>query len=57
MIPYRNGLSSQPISNYSGKLMGEVDLRISVDQSGKVTQQPTQKVPLIFNSGGLRGTP
>lgn len=53
MIPYASGLSSQPSTNYSGKLMGEVDVRISVDQNGKVTQQPTRTIPLV-NQGGLR---
>ena len=53
MIPYASGLSSQPSPNYSGKLMGEVDVRISVDQNGKVTQQPTRTIPLV-NQGGLR---
>lgn len=55
-IPYASGLSSHPISNYSGKLMGEVDVKISVDQNGRTTQQTTQRIPLI-NQGGLRGTP
>lgn len=53
MIPYASGLSSQPSTNYSGKLIGEVDVRISVDQNGKVTQQPTRIIPLV-NQGGLR---
>ena len=53
MIPYASGLSTQPSPNYSGKLMGEVDVRISVDQNGKVTQQPTRTIPLV-NQGGLR---
>ena len=53
MIPYASGLSTQPSTNYSGKLMGEVDVRISVDQNGKVTQQPIRKIPLV-NQGGLR---
>ena len=53
MIPYASGLSSQTSTNYSGKLMGEVDVRISVDQNGKVTQQPTRTIPLV-NQGGLR---
>ena len=50
MIPYR---SSQPPTNYFGKVTGEVDVKISVDQNGKVTQQPTRTVPLIMQ-GGLR---
>ena len=53
MIPYASGLSTQPSTNYSGKLIGEVDVRISVDQNGKVTQQPIRKIPLV-NQGGLR---
>lgn len=54
MIPYASGLSSQPTSNYSGKLMGEVDVKISVDQNGRTVAQPVQRVPL-FQQGGLRG--
>lgn len=50
MIPYRN---SQPPTNYFGKVTGNVDVKISVDQNGKVTQQPTRSVPLIMQ-GGLR---
>ena len=55
MIPYASGLSSQPPSNYSGKLMGEVDVKISVDQNGRTVAQPVQKIPL-FQQGGLRGS-
>lgn len=54
MIPYASGLSTQPTSNYSGKLMGEVDVKISVDQNGRTVVQPVQRVPL-FQQGGLRG--
>ena len=54
MIPYASGLSSQPTSNYSGKLMGEVDVKISVDQNGRTVAQPVQRIPL-FQQGGLRG--
>lgn len=54
MIPYANGLSNQPYTNYSSKLMGEVDVKVTIDQNGKTTKQPTQKVPLI-QQGGLRG--
>lgn len=54
MIPYASGLSNQPTSNYSGKLMGEVDVKISVDQNGRTVAQPVQRVPL-FQQGGLRG--
>lgn len=54
MIPYASGLSSQPTSNYSGKLMGEVDVKISVDQNGRTVAQPVQRIPL-FKQGGLRG--
>lgn len=53
VIPYASGLGTQPTTNYAGKLMGEVDVRISVDQNGKVTQQPTRTIPLV-NQGGLR---
>lgn len=53
MIPYANAPSSQPSTNYSGKLMGEVDIKVTVDQNGKMTQQPVQRVPLI-NQGSLR---
>lgn len=52
-IPYANGLSTQPSTNYTSKVIGEVDLRIAVDQNGRTTQQPTQRVPLI-QQGGLR---
>ena len=55
-IPYANALNTQPTTDYTGKLMGQVDVNISVDQNGKTTQQTTQRVPLI-NQGGLRGTP
>lgn len=55
-IPYASGLGTQSTTNYTGKLMGQVDVNISVDQNGKTTQQTTQRVPLI-NQGGLRGTP
>ena len=55
-IPYASGLGTQPATNYTGKLMGQVDVNISVDQNGRTTQQTTQRVPLI-NQGGLRGTP
>lgn len=55
-IPYANALNTQPTTNYTGKLMGQVDVNISVDQNGRTTQQTTQRVPLI-NQGGLRGTP
>lgn len=54
MIPYASGLSSQSTTNYSGKLMGEVDVKISVDQNGRTVTQPVQRVPL-FQQGGLRG--
>ena len=53
-IPYASGLSSQPASNYSGKLMGEVGVKISVDQNGRTVAQPVQRIPL-FQQGGLRG--
>ena len=53
MIPYANAPSSQPSTNYSGKLMGEVDIKVTVDQNGKMTQRPVQRVPLI-NQGSLR---
>lgn len=53
MIPYANAPSNQPSTNYSGKLMGEVDIKVTVDQNGKMTQQPVQRVPLI-NQGSLR---
>lgn len=53
MIPYANAPSTQPSTNYSGKLMGEVDIKVTVDQNGKMTQQPVQRVPLI-NQGSLR---
>ena len=53
MIPYANAPSSQPSTNYSGKLMGEVDIKVTVDQNGKMTRQPVQRVPLI-NQGSLR---
>ena len=53
-IPYASGLSSQPTSNHSGKLMGEVDVKISVDQNGRTVAQPVQRIPL-FQQGGLRG--
>ena len=53
MIPYASGLNSQPPTNYFGKVTGNVDVKISVDQNGKVTQQPTRSVPLIMQ-GGLR---
>lgn len=55
-IPYANAINTQPATNYTGKLMGQVDVNISVDQNGRTTQQTTQRVPLI-NQGGLRGTP
>lgn len=55
-IPYANALNTQPATDYTGKLMGQVDVNISVDQNGRTTQQTTQRVPLI-NQGGLRGTP
>lgn len=54
MIPYASGLSHQPTSNYSGKLMGAVDVKISVDQNGRTVAQPVQRIPL-FQQGGLRG--
>ena len=54
MIPYASGLSSQPTSNYLGKLMGEVDVKIFVDQNGRTVTQPVQRIPL-FQQGGLRG--
>ena len=54
MIPYASGLSSQPTSNYSGKLMGKVDVKISVDQNGRTVAQPVQRIPL-FQQGSLRG--
>ena len=53
MIPYANAPSTQPSTNYSGKLMGEVDIKVTVDQNGKMTRQPVQRVPLI-NQGSLR---
>ena len=53
MIPYANAPSNQPSTNYSGKLRGEVDIKVTVDQNGKMTQQPVQRVPLI-NQGSLR---
>lgn len=52
-IPYASGLSTQPLTNYSSKLIGEVDVRIAVDQNGRTTQQPVQRIPLI-QQGGLR---
>ena len=53
-IPYANTLNSQPTTNYTGKLMGEVDVKISVDQNGRTVAQPVQRIPL-FQQGGLRG--
>ena len=34
--------------------MGEVDVKISVDQNGRTVAQPVQRIPL-FQQGGLRG--
>lgn len=52
-IPYARESINQPTTNYSSKLLGEVDVRILVDQNGRTTQQPTQRIPLI-QQGGLR---
>lgn len=52
-IPYANAGGQSPTTNYSGKLMGEVNVKILVDQNGKTVQQPTQRIPLI-QQGGLR---
>ena len=52
MIPYANTPSSPPAGNYSGKLMGEARVHITVDQNGKVTQQ-TQSIPLKWDFGSL----
>lgn len=58
MIPYINTPSTPPAGNYSGKLMGEARVHITVDQNGKVTQQ-TQSIPLKWDFGSLgsRGAP
>lgn len=53
IIPYAREPFNAPTTNYSSKLMGEVDVRILVDQNGRTTQQPTQRIPLI-QQGGLR---
>ena len=52
MIPYANTPSTPPAGNYSGKLMGEARVHITVDQNGKVTQQ-TQSIPLKWDFGSL----
>ena len=52
MIPYANTSSTPPAGNYSGKLMGEARVHITVDQNGKVTQQ-TQSIPLKWDFGSL----
>lgn len=52
MIPYANTPSLPPAGNYSGKLMGEARVHITVDQNGKVTQQ-TQSIPLKWDFGSL----
>ncbi len=52
MIPYANTPSTPPAGNYSGKLLGEARVHITVDQNGKVTQQ-TQSIPLKWDFGSL----
>ena len=52
MIPYANNSGVPPSGNYSGKLMGEARVHITVDQNGKVTQQ-TQSIPLKWDFGSL----
>lgn len=52
MIPYANTPSTPPAGNYTGKLMGEARVHITVDQNGKVTQQ-TQSIPLKWDFGSL----
>lgn len=53
-IPYASGLGVPPPSTYTNQVAGVVDVNVTVDQNGKLTKQPTQKVPLIFNQGSLR---
>ena len=52
MIPYANNSGVPPAGNYSGKLMGEARVHITVDQNGKLTQQ-TQSIPLKWDFGSL----
>lgn len=54
-IPYANDLNTQPSTNYSSKLMGEVNVNVNMlDKDGRTVQKSSQKLPVV-NQGGLRG--
>ena len=51
-IPYATGMSQQPLTNFSGQVMGR--FTIDIVQNGKIVQKEVL-APVDFNLGGMRG--